>query len=60
MQNMEQMELQAGARDAETLALRKELQTLKRKEESKAYVQKCKTNMIPETHDQITRVTAML
>ena len=60
MQKMEWMELQASAGDAETLALRKELQTVKQKEESKAYAQTWENNATLETHDPIARVTGML
>lgn len=60
MQKMEWIELQASAGDAETLALRKELQTVKQKEESKAYAQTWENNATLETHDPIARVTGML
>ena len=60
MQKMEWMELQASAGDSETLALRKELQTVKQKEESKAYAQTWENNVTLETHDPIARVTGML
>ena len=42
------------------MALRKELQAMKQKEEKKAYAQTWETNSTLETHDTIARITRML
>ena len=64
MLKMDRMEAQACAmdsvRNAEILALRKELQAVKQKKESKVYAQTWETDTTPETHKPIARVTKML
>ena len=64
MLKMDRMEAQACAmdsvRNAEILALRKELQAVKQKKESKVYAQTWETDTTPQTHKPIARVTKML
>ena len=60
MQKMEQMELQAWARDAEMETLWKQFQAVKMKNESQLYMQTWENNAASETQDPIARVQAML
>ena len=53
---MEHMELQMHSRDAETEALWKELQGVKKKEDSKTYAEMWENNLTPKTHDPIAEL----
>ena len=56
---MEHMELQMHSRDAETEALWKELQGVKKKEDSKTYAEMWENNLTPETHDPIAELQSI-
>ena len=56
---MEHMELQMHSRDAETEAFWKELQGVKKKEDSKTYAEMWENNLTPETHDPIAELQSI-